>query len=205
MFSLCVKYFKGDKFHIQPNPDIAQLFCLWRRVERAGKWKCCVTGFMCTYSNGWCHIGVTALGYFCIMVHFRLIMLVSVSGVTSLNVTVGRDTSVGMATRYGLGGLGIESCRFQWLSGLRRGSAAYPLLGLRVRIPPGAWMFVSCVVSKRQKGKMQDNQDVQSTREYKKTYSSGGEIFLIRPDRPWGPLCLLYNGYRVCCLFLSRG
>jgi len=25
----------------------------------------------------------------------------------------------------------------------------------------------------------------------------GGEIFCIRPDRPWGPLCLLYNGYRV--------
>jgi hypothetical protein len=27
---------------------------------------------------------------------------------------------------------------------LRRGSAADPLLGLRVRIPPGAWMFVCC-------------------------------------------------------------
>jgi hypothetical protein len=27
--------------------------------------------------------------------------------------------------------------------GLRRGSAASLLLGLRVRIPPGAWMFVS--------------------------------------------------------------
>jgi hypothetical protein len=25
----------------------------------------------------------------------------------------------------------------------------------------------------------------------------GGEIFLTRPDRPWGPLSLLYNGYRV--------
>jgi hypothetical protein len=24
-----------------------------------------------------------------------------------------------------------------------------------------------------------------------------GEIFCIRPDRPWGPLSLLYNGYRV--------
>ena len=36
--------------------------------------------------------------------------------------------------------------RFQWPSGLRRGSAAACLLGLRVRIPPGAWMFVCCVV-----------------------------------------------------------
>jgi hypothetical protein len=23
------------------------------------------------------------------------------------------------------------------------------------------------------------------------------EIFRNPPDRPWGPLCLLYNGYRV--------
>jgi hypothetical protein len=32
----------------------------------------------------------------------------------------------------------------QWPSGLRRGSAAARLLGLPVRIPPGAWMFVCC-------------------------------------------------------------
>jgi len=25
----------------------------------------------------------------------------------------------------------------------------------------------------------------------------GGEIFRTRPDRPWGPPGLLYNGYRV--------
>ena len=25
----------------------------------------------------------------------------------------------------------------------------------------------------------------------------GGEIFYTRPDRPWGPASLLYNGYRV--------
>jgi hypothetical protein len=25
----------------------------------------------------------------------------------------------------------------------------------------------------------------------------GGEIFPTRPDRPWGPCSLLYNGYRV--------
>ena len=25
----------------------------------------------------------------------------------------------------------------------------------------------------------------------------GGEIFRTRPGRPWGPLSLLYNGYRV--------
>jgi hypothetical protein len=25
----------------------------------------------------------------------------------------------------------------------------------------------------------------------------GGEILRTRPDRPWGPTSLLYNGYRV--------
>ena len=34
--------------------------------------------------------------------------------------------------------------RFQWPSGLRRVSAASSLLGLRVRIPSGAWISVSC-------------------------------------------------------------
>jgi hypothetical protein len=48
---------------------------------------------------------------------------------------VGRDSSVGIATRYGLDGPGIETRR--------------------------------------------------------------GEIFRSRPDRPWGPPSLLYNGYRV--------
>jgi hypothetical protein len=36
----------------------------------------------------------------------------------------------------------INSCRCQWPSGLRRGSAADRLLLLRVRSPPGVWMFV---------------------------------------------------------------
>jgi hypothetical protein len=36
------------------------------------------------------------------------------------------------------------SCRSQWPRGLRRRSAAERLLGSWVRIPPGAWMFVSC-------------------------------------------------------------
>jgi hypothetical protein len=25
----------------------------------------------------------------------------------------------------------------------------------------------------------------------------GGEVFRTRPERPWGPPSLLYNGYRV--------
>ena len=35
-------------------------------------------------------------------------------------------------------------CRSQWLIGLTRGSAGDRLLELRVRIPPGVWMSVSC-------------------------------------------------------------
>jgi len=37
-------------------------------------------------------------------------------------------------------------CRSQWSRGLRRGSAAARLLGLWVRIPPGAWMSVVSVM-----------------------------------------------------------
>jgi hypothetical protein len=35
-------------------------------------------------------------------------------------------------------------CRSRWPRGLRRGSAAACLLGLRVRIPPGQWLYISC-------------------------------------------------------------
>jgi hypothetical protein len=34
--------------------------------------------------------------------------------------------------------------------------------------------------------------------------SRGGKIFRSRPDRPWGPTSLLYNGYRVCLLGVKR-
>ena len=37
------------------------------------------------------------------------------------------------------------NCLYRWPRRLRRGSAAARLLGLRVRIPPGAWSVVSVV------------------------------------------------------------
>ena len=37
-----------------------------------------------------------------------------------------------------------QASRSRWEHGLRRGSAAARLLGLRVRIPPEVWMSVSC-------------------------------------------------------------
>ena len=44
------------------------------------------------------------------------------------------------------------------------GLVAARLLGLRVRIPSGAWMCVLCVVHQKTKGKMQDNQDAKQVR-----------------------------------------
>ena len=43
-----------------------------------------------------------------------------------------------------LGCVRFRHSRSQWPSGLRRGSADALSLGLRFRIPPGAWMFVCC-------------------------------------------------------------
>ena len=37
-----------------------------------------------------------------------------------------------------------QECRSQWPRGLRRRSATARLLGLWIRIPPGAWRFVCC-------------------------------------------------------------
>jgi hypothetical protein len=35
--------------------------------------------------------------------------------------------------------------------------------------------------------------------------SRWGEIFHTRPDRPWGPPSLLYNGYRVFLRWKAAG
>jgi hypothetical protein len=42
----------------------------------------------------------------------------------------------------------MRTSRSQWPRGLRRRSTAARLLGLWVRIPPGAWMFVLCLLYK---------------------------------------------------------
>jgi hypothetical protein len=97
---------------------------------------------------------------------------------------VGRDGVVGIATRYGLDGPGIESSPSQWPSGLRRGSGATRLLRLRVRIHPGSWMFVSCVLCFKDK-RQESGQDVKLKVQREKTQIPvGGEILRPRPDRP---------------------
>jgi hypothetical protein len=104
-----------------------------------------------------------------------------------------------------------RTCRSQWPSDLRvkthiqqggqqlviwfvdtnRRSAAARLLGLRVRIPLKAWMFVLCVVSRRQNaGQSRQRSKYGWSTEYKriqKKNPGGGDIFRISPDRPWGP------------------
>ena len=52
----------------------------------------------------------------------------------------------------GINDMRLEQCRFRWPRGLRLGSGAARLLGLRVRIPPRAWISVPyecCVLSGR--------------------------------------------------------
>jgi hypothetical protein len=85
-------------------------------------------------------------------------------------------------------------------SGLRRGSTADRLLGSRVRIPPGAWLFVLCVLySKGQKAKpgQSGQRSTDKVQRENKKNPGGSEIFHIHSDRPWSLPCLLYNGYCV--------
>jgi hypothetical protein len=63
------------------------------------------------------------------------------------------------ALRYSSESCGFDSRRSQWPGGLRQGSAADRLLGLRVRITPGARMVVLCVLYSKDKKQSQDNQD----------------------------------------------
>jgi hypothetical protein len=46
--------------------------------------------------------------------------------------------------RLRIGGAILPLSRPQWPRGLRRGSTAVCLVGLRVRIPQGGWMSVCC-------------------------------------------------------------
>ena len=90
------------------------------------------------------------------------------------------DGVVGVATRYGLDGPGIESGLSQWPNRLRRGSAADRLLGLRFQIPPGAWMFVLCVLYS--KGQKEQSGQKSSTDEVRKKSLLGRNF--LHPSRP---------------------
>ena len=115
---------------------------------------------------------------------------------------MGWDCVVGIATRYGLKGPGIESAdtsgRAVWGDGLR----PIAFWGCEFESRRGhGWLY--CVLQGKTKGKMQDSQDKRTSYgwsiEYKRiqTNPCGGEIFRTLLDLPWGPPSFLYNGYRV--------
>ena len=60
-------------------------------------------------------------------------------------------------------------------------------------------MFVLRVFYRKDRSHTPGNQDKEVGTENKEKikYLGGGEIFCTRPDWPWGPPRLLYNGYRV--------
>ena len=89
------------------------------------------------------------------------------------------DSSVGTVTRLRARRSGVRIRRSQWPSGLRRGSAADRLLGLQLRIPPGAWMLVLCVLYSKDK---EVRTKVQ--REQKKKSQQGARVYsLFHIDR----------------------
>ena len=116
---------------------------------------------------------------------------------------VGRDSSVGIATRYGLGGPGIES---RWWrdfppcpdrpwgphSLLYNG---YRVSFLPVQTDPGAhtvsYTMDTGSVSSLSRPTLGPTQSPIQ-------WIPG--LFPRCPDRPWGPHSLLYNGHRVCFL-----
>ena len=65
-------------------------------------------------------------------------------GLGHLVVQVSRSHTAGRTPLNGKEDFTVNYCRSWWPRGLRRRSAAARLLGLWVRIPPGAWKFVCC-------------------------------------------------------------
>jgi hypothetical protein len=97
-----------------------------------------------------------------------------------------RESVVGIATRYGLNGTGIESRRSQWPSDLKRGSRPIACwdCGFESRWRRGC---LCCRVSTRDKG--EDSQDKEVRIKYedrtkREKSPCGGETFRTRPADP---------------------
>ena len=139
--------------------------------------------------------------------HNIIIIIIITSSFSGKSLLVDPHTdchsSIGMATGDWLGCSGIE-CRSRWPRVLGRRSVAACLLESRVRIPPGAWMFMLCVVSKDKKAKWRTMKTKTQVRlqcrvEENTIKNPGkGDIFRSRPDPLWGPPSLLYSGHHVC-------
>jgi hypothetical protein len=123
-----------------------------------------------------------------------------------------QDGVVGIVIRVRAEWSGLRiQCWSQWPCGLRRGSAAALLLGLWVRISPGAWIFVLSLLYKdtsmehkvtwrRTEGFKGTNRIKGNTGTGKKKNPGKGKKFLCPPkgpDRLWWPSNLLSSGYWI--------
>jgi len=75
----------------------------------------------------------------------------TVSGpvITTLRIICANITGSRMCSLWGkirISKCNLPECRSRWPRGVRRGSTAARLLGLWVRIPPGAWVYMLSVV-----------------------------------------------------------
>ena len=99
---------------------------------------------------------------------------------------VGRDSSVGLATCYGLEGLGIESLPIPVAERSKARVCGRSLIGVAGSNPAGAWMFVLCVLySKGQKARpeQRSTEKVQRT----KKNPGGGKDFTHQSGPALGP------------------
>ena len=128
----------------------------------------------------------------------RLVILLE----AKLPLYASRDSLVLTAIRLRAGRSGVRS-RSQWPRGLRRGSTAVRLLGLWVRIPPRAWMFVLSLLYKGSSMEREGQKDLKVQNGSKGKTGQGGKnpgrdkrcVFSTkRPDRLWGPANLVFNG-----------
>ena len=108
----------------------------------------------------------------------------------------GRYSSVGIATFYGLDGPGIEFLLIA-VAELSKARVCIRSVSGITGSNPSAVIDV-CVVCCTVKTKAQA-WIIKTRRDQGKELKNpgGGEIFRTRPDRPWGPPSLPYNGYRV--------
>jgi hypothetical protein len=88
-------------------------------------------------------------------------------------------------------------CPFQWLRGLWRGSAVARLLGLRVRIPPGARSCECCVLSGRGFCSRADHSS-------RRVLPSVVCLSVIVNPRQWGGPGTLGGGGGGCCALVKK-
>ena len=91
-------------------------------------------------------------------------------------------------------------CRSQWPRGLRRRSAAARLLGLWVRIPPEAWMFVCCECCVLSGRGLCDGLITRPEESYRLWYVIVCDPGTSKMRRPWPALGLQRHKKKIPCV-----